>query len=476
MASGALAAGPMLADSGHMAQTMTPPPQQQQQSLNQYSHAASLGLITQQQQQMHHQQQQHIQQQQQQAAQMAEAQQQQQLAAGYHLGAYGGYNGYRVQSRTQNLAYRMMLNQTDLMATHESPFSTDEQFMYEPTEEDKNAYCNLQPIGLDGADHVTPSLQHMDLMAPSRPIPFEGDTFPTDVLDLGESRWQSLPIQHWQSHDVLEWLVAWTSHNQVEIVDDEINMTAFASFTGEHLCRMSLDEFRAHAPSYGHRLYEEVQRHLGNSTAAAAASRNMGMSDAYFEPEKYAFHPRYFDTLEIQNSSPGSENVTSSGSPGLAESDSGSTSSSLSTVNERTENLFPYMPHDTRILKQMAPPMPMIGKKKGRRGRPPIKEAKARSRAGKGMGKLWEFIRDLLLNPSTNPSLIRWERREDGIFKFVQSDKVAKMWGDRKQNPRMTYEKLSRAMRYYYKSQVLLPVFGRRLVYKFGPNATGWRP
>ena len=65
----------------------------------------------------------------------------------------------------------------------------------------------------------------------------------------------------------------------------------------------------------------------------------------------------------------------------------------------------------------------------------------------KGHGKLWEFIRDLLLNPLTNPSLIRWERREDGIFKFIQSDKVAKMWGERKQNPRMTYEKLSRAMR-----------------------------
>lgn len=67
---------------------------------------------------------------------------------------------------------------------------------------------------------------------------------------------------------------------------------------------------------------------------------------------------------------------------------------------------------------------------------------------GKGNGKLWEFIRDLLLDPVTNPSFIRWERREDGIFKFVQSDKVAKLWGQRKQNPRMTYEKLSRAMRY----------------------------
>lgn len=108
-----------------------------------------------------------------------------------------------------------------------------------------------------------------------------------------------------------------------------------------------------------------------------------------------------------------------------------------------------------------------------KRGRPRKKGIRS---ADKVNGKLWEFIRDLLLNDRTNPSFIRWERREDGVFKFVQSDKVAKMWGERKQNPKMTYEKLSRAMRYYYKSKVLLPVFGRRLVYKFGPNATGWLP
>lgn len=108
---------------------------------------------------------------------------------------------------------------------------------------------------------------------------------------------------------------------------------------------------------------------------------------------------------------------------------------------------------------------------KGKRGRPRKKSSRGKHKAN---GKLWEFIRDLLLSERTNPSFIRWERREDGVFKFVQSDKVAKMWGERKQNPKMTYEKLSRAMRYYYKSKVLLPVFGRRLVYKFGPNATGW--
>ena len=66
---------------------------------------------------------------------------------------------------------------------------------------------------------------------------------------------------------------------------------------------------------------------------------------------------------------------------------------------------------------------------------------------GKGHGKLWEFIRDLLLSPETNPSLIRWKRREDGVFKFVNTERVAQLWGQRKQNSRMTYEKLSRAIR-----------------------------
>ena len=33
----------------------------------------------------------------------------------------------------------------------------------------------------------------------------------------------------------------------------------------------------------------------------------------------------------------------------------------------------------------------------------------------------------------------------------------------------------SSPFRYYYKSKVLQPVLGRRLVYKFGPTAHGWR-
>ncbi|KAJ3631453.1 hypothetical protein MTP99_012582 [Tenebrio molitor] len=94
---------------------------------------------------------------------------------------------------------------------------------------------------------------------------------------------------------------------------------------------------------------------------------------------------------------------------------------------------------------------------------------------GKRSEKLWEFLLHLLRDNKTCPQLIKWENFEEGTFKFVQSDKVARLWGNRKKNENMTYEKFSRAMRYYYKSQVLLPVPGKRLVYKFGPQAKGWK-
>ncbi|CAL8359766.1 unnamed protein product, partial [Lota lota] len=88
---------------------------------------------------------------------------------------------------------------------------------------------------------------------------------------------------------------------------------------------------------------------------------------------------------------------------------------------------------------------------------------------------LWEFIRDILLHPERNPGLIKWEDRTEGVFRFLKSEAVAQLWGRRKNNSSMTYEKLSRAMRYYYKREILERVDGRRLVYKFGRNARGWK-
>ena len=44
-----------------------------------------------------------------------------------------------------------------------------------------------------------------------------------------------------------------------------------------------------------------------------------------------------------------------------------------------------------------------------------------------------------------------------------------------KKNPAMNYEKLSRAMRYYYRNKEIEMVKGERLTYKFGPNMRDFR-
>lgn len=62
-------------------------------------------------------------------------------------------------------------------------------------------------------------------------------------------------------------------------------------------------------------------------------------------------------------------------------------------------------------------------------------------------GKLWEFLLELLESEETNPLLIRWEDKSKRIFRIMDSKNVAHLWGQRKSNPMMTFEKLSRALR-----------------------------
>lgn len=64
-----------------------------------------------------------------------------------------------------------------------------------------------------------------------------------------------------------------------------------------------------------------------------------------------------------------------------------------------------------------------------------------------GQVQLWKYVWDLLHSNEDNPRIIRWEDKDDGVFRIVNSEEVARRWGDLKNNKAMTYEKMSRALR-----------------------------
>lgn len=61
---------------------------------------------------------------------------------------------------------------------------------------------------------------------------------------------------------------------------------------------------------------------------------------------------------------------------------------------------------------------------------------------------LWQFLLHLL-EDQRQRHLISWTG-EDGEFKLLDAEEVARLWGLRKNKHNMNYDKLSRALRYYY--------------------------
>merc|ERR1712198_694589 len=110
-----------------------------------------------------------------------------------------------------------------------------------------------------------------------------------------------------------------------------------------------------------------------------------------------------------------------------------------------------------------------------RRSRKPSRNPVPQQRKKGSTLKISQWIVELLRNPETNPSVIMWEDEPAGKFGVINSNAFAQLWAKVKKNPAMNYEKLSRAMRYYYRNKEIEMVKGERLTYKFGPNMRDFR-
>lgn len=69
---------------------------------------------------------------------------------------------------------------------------------------------------------------------------------------------------------------------------------------------------------------------------------------------------------------------------------------------------------------------------------------------------MWQFLLELLTDKEYQ-NIIQW-LGDEGEFKLMNPEEVARLWGLRKNKPTMNYEKLSRALRYYYDGDMIAKV------------------
>ncbi|KAL6473741.1 hypothetical protein MHYP_G00173020 [Metynnis hypsauchen] len=79
---------------------------------------------------------------------------------------------------------------------------------------------------------------------------------------------------------------------------------------------------------------------------------------------------------------------------------------------------------------------------------------------------LWDYVYQLL-SDSRYENYIRWEDRETKVFRIIDPNGLARLWGNHKNRTNMTYEKMSRALRHYYKLNIIRKEPGQRLLFRF---------
>lgn len=88
-----------------------------------------------------------------------------------------------------------------------------------------------------------------------------------------------------------------------------------------------------------------------------------------------------------------------------------------------------------------------------------------------GRPRLCQFLLELLNNPDKYGYMIDWLDKEKGVFKFINSSEVARLWGRRRNKPCMKYENFARSLRTYIAKGILAKPRSK-LVYQFAKVKT----
>ncbi|XP_020785678.2 transcription factor ETV7 [Boleophthalmus pectinirostris] len=302
----------------------------------------------------------------------------------------------------------------------------------------------LKPL-TQGA-HIAPSFYH----SPSHLLLAASSSMQDDLWHLpGRLR---INPSLWDKEDVALWLV-WA---QKEYSLRPLEKGHF-EMNGRALCLLTKEDFRRRCPSSGDVLYEILQC-VKQQRRKACETPQM---------------PKTCNATQIQ--SPVCSLISShSTQPAPAIPDPSSTITAPPQCSLRDPPLIVYQPHTPltqnnestikaeRSLNNSPDPEP-LNLSSRKRPRSPIQAANGRIPECR---LLWDYVYQLLCDERYQ-EYIRWEDPDSLVFRVVDPNGLARLWGNHKNRDNMTYEKMSRALRHYYKLNIIKKERGQKLLFRF---------
>ncbi|XP_069797503.1 transcription factor ETV7-like isoform X6 [Narcine bancroftii] len=235
----------------------------------------------------------------------------------------------------------------------------------------------------------------------------------------------------WSKEDVAEWL-KWAereySLNSIEENKFEMN--------GKALCLLTKDDFRYRSPRAGDVLYEILQQvNYTRSFAQRNPFINPFAGQAMCTPH-VTRHRTFEGIKELTSMIPSSRYVSSS-----------------STIFHCPSSTVPLPVGITSNF---------FKDKRKKNNTVPIQTFQFH----KDCRLLWDYVYQLLSDSRYQP-YIRWEDEESKVFRVVDPNGLASLWGNHKNRANMTYEKMSRALRHYYKLNIIKKEPGQKLLFRF---------
>uniref|UniRef100_A0A667WG02 Transcription factor ETV6 n=1 Tax=Myripristis murdjan TaxID=586833 RepID=A0A667WG02_9TELE len=129
----------------------------------------------------------------------------------------------------------------------------------------------------------------------------------------------------------------------------------------------------------------------------------------------------------------------------------------VSAVSTLSQNQIHNPPKDHSISQE---PLNLSSREKARA---PLCEANGRI---PDCRLLWDYVYQLLCDERYQ-DYIRWEDQDSQVFRVVDPNGLARLWGNHKNRDNMTYEKMSRALRHYYKLNIIKKERGQKLLFRF---------